>query len=356
MTQKVEKKKILLLMLIPILVFGALIFYALGGGRGQAKAADNTAKGINTALPDAQFKKEVPTDKMGIYDMTKTDTAQADHNGIKELADKMAFDTKDDPQTKAISDKLAAINKQVNAPVSPPPAYSRGLSSGFSGADDGSSSKEVTRLEKLMKNMQQNGNGADPEMAQLNTLMDKILDAQNPGRALSKQPQPLDTKTDTLFKAIPAVIEGNQKVIEGASVKMRLLDTIVINGQTIPKGTLVYGLASLSNQRLNLEIKNIGLGNAIIPVSITVFDKKDAMVGLYAPEAIITDAISGGADNALQSMQFIGGVDQSLGVQAAGAGITAAKGLFSKKVKRIKVKLDNGRAVLLRDNTKKFNH
>ncbi len=98
------------------------------------------------------------------------------------------------------------------------------------------------------------------------------------------------------------------------------------------------------------------MGNAIIPVNITVFDQQDSMIGLYAPEAVITDGISGGADNALQSMQFVGGMDQSLGVQAAGAGITAAKGLFSKKVQRIKVKLDNGRAILLRDNTKKYNH
>ncbi|OKS86130.1 conjugative transposon protein TraM [Mucilaginibacter polytrichastri] len=356
MRQKVEKKKILLLMLIPILIVGALIFYALGGGRGQAKNLDGAAKGINTALPEAQFKKEVPTDKMGIYDLNKNDTAEANDNGIKDLADKMGFDAQNDPQTKAINDKLAAIYKQVSAPVTSPPPYSRGSSSGFSGADEDNNAKEVARLEKMMKNLQQNGNGADPEMAQLNTLMDKILDAQNSGRAVSRSPKPVDGKADTLFKAIPAVIEGNQKVIEGASVKMRLLDTIVINWQTIPKGTLVYGLAVLSNQRLNLEIKNIGLGNAIIPVSITVFDKKDAMVGLYAPEAVITDAISGGADNALQSMEFIGGMDQSLGVQAAGAGINAAKGLFSKKVKRIKVKLDNNRAVLLRDNTKKFNH
>jgi hypothetical protein len=59
------------------------------------------------------------------------------------------------------------------------------------------------------------------------------------------------------------------------------------------------------------------------------------------------------ADNALQNMQFMG-MDQSLGVQAAGAGIDAAKSLFSKKVRRIKVKLKGGYPLLLRDNTKKI--
>ncbi|MEB0278808.1 conjugative transposon protein TraM [Mucilaginibacter sp. 10B2] len=82
---------------------------------------------------------------------------------------------------------------------------------------------------------------------------------------------------------------------------------------------------------MNLEIKNIGVGNAIIPVNITVFDQQDSMIGLYAPEAVITDAISGGADNALQNMQFVGGMDQSLGLQAAGAVSRPLRGYSVKR-------------------------
>jgi hypothetical protein len=44
--------------------------------------------------------------------------------------------------------------------------------------------------------------------------------------------------------------------------------------------------------------------------------------------------------------------DQSLGLQAAGAGLDAAKNLFSKKLRRLKIKLKAGYPLLLRNNNK----
>ena len=61
-------------------------------------------------------------------------------------------------------------------------------------------------------------------------------------------------------------------------------------------------------------------------------------------------AAGGGADNAISNMQFLS-MDQSLATQAAAGGITAAKGLFSKKVRKVKVHLKNGEPILLRDNS-----
>jgi len=43
-------------------------------------------------------------------------------------------------------------------------------------------------------------------------------------------------------------------------------------------------------------------------------------------------------------------MDASLGAQAAAGGINAAKGLFSKKIKKIKVKLKDAYPVLLKVN------
>jgi hypothetical protein len=48
------------------------------------------------------------------------------------------------------------------------------------------------------------------------------------------------------------------------------------------------------------------------------------------------------------------GIDQGLTTQFAGAGLDAAKSLFTKRLKRIKQKLKAGYPVLLRDNTKKL--
>ncbi|MEO6520545.1 MAG: conjugative transposon protein TraM [Mucilaginibacter sp.] len=349
--QRVDKRKILLFLPLLLLPFLALAFYALGGGKGLKPGGASVSTGINTNLPDAAFKKAGPTDKMAIYNETYRDSDRSGGQAIADVAEHLGFDPENDPQTKQINEKLAAINKQIAKP-SPPVTSNYVPVQQPSGSPDGSTARDVARLEAMMKNMQQQNNGEDPEMKQLNGMMDKILQIQNP--ELVKQALQKETKItpENLFQAIPAVISRNQKVTEGAVVELRLLDTITVNGQIVPKGHLIYGLAAISNQRLNLEIRNIGLGTAIIPVNLTVFDQKDAMIGINAPEAELGGAVGGGASNAVQSMQFLS-MDQSIGVQAAGAGVEAAKGLFSKKVKRIKIKLKEGYPLLLRDNTKK---
>lgn len=349
--KKLDKRKALLILPLLILPFLALAFYAMGGGQHLVAAQEPGNKGINTVLPDAQFKKTAPADKMGIYELTKKDSVHTDANGIAAVAGRLGFDQADDPQTKAINEKLVAINKQVNTPVPALKSYAevnRGVE------NDAPVSKDVTKLERLMKNMQESGKGDDPEMAQLNTLMDKIMAVQNPG-----QPKPTSEKAvtpvkDSVFKAIPAVIDGNQKAMEGSVVRLRLLDTITINGQLVPKGYNIFGLAKFSNQRLNLEIRNIRLGTSIIPVSLTVFDKTDAMIGINAPEAMLSEAASTGGADAISSTGL--GFDQSLTTQLAGAGLDAAKGLLTKKLKRIKQPLKSGYQLLLRDNTPKTNH
>lgn len=145
-------------------------------------------------------------------------------------------------------------------------------------------------------------------------------------------------------------IEGDQKAVQGSVVKLKLLDSIVIGGQIIPKGHLVFGLASFSNQRLNLEIKNIRLGTSIVPVNFTVFDMRDAMSGINAPEAVLSDAVDGGLVDAAGSIGITG---FDLTTQIAGAGIDAARSLLTKKLKRVRQPLKSGYALLLRDNTRK---
>ena len=348
--QKIDKRRIFLFLPLLVIPFAALAFYALGGGHAAAKANVNVSKGINTLLPDAQFKKEAPKDKMGIYDLAKKDSAHTNANAIKGITAQLGFNPAADPQAKAIQSKLAAINKVINAPIVAPKNYSD--VGDAPAAATISTSKDVARLEALLKNMQQTSGGNDPEMAQLNSLMDKILDVQHPERAAEKMQKATDVRPDSLFKAIPAIIEGNQKVLQGGIVKLRLNDTLRVKGLLIPKGQLLFGNAMITNQRLLLDIKDIRVGNAIIPVDLAVYSL-DGLPGINAPDAEIAGAAGDGADNAVENMQLLS-MDQSLGAQAATGGIEAAKTLFSKKVKRVRVKLKGGYPLLLRDNTKKI--
>ncbi len=238
----------------------------------------------------------------------------------------------------AINQRLAQIRTQLaKPPVTPPPVPVT------------PENEQLARLEKLLKEKQQN-TALDPQMAQLNTMLDKIAQIQNP--ALAVRPvSNVPAVKDTAFKAIPALIDGTQKVAPGGVVKLKLKDTLRIAGLLLPRGQALFGACSVMNQRLLLEIKNIRLGSAIIPVSLTVFGL-DGLPGIDAPEAELGEAAGGGTANALDNMQFLS-MDQSLGTQAATAGISAAKVLLGKKVRKIRVKLHNGETVLLRDNNAK---
>jgi conjugative transposon TraM protein len=190
-------------------------------------------------------------------------------------------------------------------------------------------------------------------MAQLNTMLDKIMQIQNPVLVKEKGSAGGSGNTsvavkDSTFKAIPAFIDGNQKVKPGGVVKLKLADSVRIGSYTFPKGQSLSGSCSVMNQRLLLEIRNIRIGTSIMPVNLTVFSL-DGMAGINAPEAELGEAAGNGAGSALSSMEFMG-MDQSLGTQAASAGISAAKELLGKKVKKIRVKLHGGQQVLLRIN------
>ncbi|WP_316840050.1 conjugative transposon protein TraM [Pedobacter gandavensis] len=348
--QRVDKRRVLLFLPLVIFLVSAAIFYAMGWGNTDKTSLDVPAKGINPNLPDAQFKTEPPTDKMDIYKLTENDSSTS--NGIEAVVGRLGFVPSEDPQTKQINDRLAAINREINNPIVPSKSYEEVNKRAVSSSSDGLLSKDVAKLESLMKNMQ-SSSGDDPEMAQLNSLMDKIMAIQNPELVRQQSHKSNPAGADSLFKAIPAIIATNQKAIQGSVIELRLLDSILLNGQMIPKGHSVFGLAEFSNQRLNLQIKNIRLGTSVIPVNLTVFDKRDAMLGINAPEALLTDAINGGSSDAISSIGLMG-IDQSLTTQIAGTGLDAAKSLFSKRIKRVKQKLKAGYPLLLKDNTKRL--
>ncbi|NNU33681.1 conjugative transposon protein TraM [Mucilaginibacter sp. S1162] len=136
-------------------------------------------------------------------------------------------------------------------------------------------------------------------------------------------------------------------------IKLRLLDGVYINGKLIPKGSFVYGTCALNNERLEIKIASIRYLNNILPVSLSVYDL-DGMEGLYVPGSIGRDAAKNGVGDAVQSMQLLS-MDQSVGAQAASAGVEAAKGLFNHKVKQIKVKVKAGYQVLLKDSNDRDN-
>jgi len=345
-TQKRDKRKVLLLLPLLVTPLLALGFYAMGGGKVSSGMV--VASGINPTLPDASFKKEEPLDKMGFYAKGGSDSSVA--VGAEKLAGGLGFKPNTADAKKAeIDAKLAALHKEINSP-------SMELGSGKTSASsqvpknkgaDGPMKSDVDRLEMLMASIKED-KGADPEMEQMNVLLEKIMEIQNPARAQAKTEHKIYGGEDrSAFQALRAEIADGMKAMQGSTIRLRLLDSVRLKNVMIPSGHFVFGLCRIVNQRLLLDIKNIRLGEQIIPVDLTVYGL-DGMAGISAPDALVGDAASTGAVDAASGISVYG--MEGVAGQVAGAGIDAAKSLFSRKVKVVRVRIRAGDKVLLRIN------
>ena len=118
--------------------------------------------------------------------------------------------------------------------------------------------------------------------------------------------------------AIPAEIYETATVLTGNRVKIRLLEDTRLNGRMIPRNTFIYGICRSDNERLQIEVQQIQLGDQFIPVKITVCDL-DGLPGLYVPDnpsRKITKEVGNGA-NTSSMVGFTGNPLAYAGVQAA---------------------------------------
>lgn len=279
--------------------------------------------------------------------------------------------------------KIALLQKEVNKQ---PDVNSSSLNEQLQTKQDDEFSTEISRLENMMQVMNKTGED-DPEMQQLNGTLEKILDIQHPQRVMDKLKEKSIQQKDVVFVvsktsvvnnislidtskkrnlkktgffeieekkvddrtdiAIEAVVNSNQALVNGSVIQLRLSTDIYINGTLIPKGNHVNGIASLNDERLEVEINSIRYGNSLFPVKLEVYDM-DGLPGIYIPGSISRDVAKQSTDNGLQLMELTA-IDPSLKAQAAAAGINTVKSLLSKKVKQIKVMVKEGYKVLLKD-------
>lgn len=290
-----------------------------------------------------------------------------------------------DPNEQRVYKKIKELQQQINQPQVDP-HISNSIRPDLTYTATEVTSDEVNKLSEMMVQMNDNLT-EDPEMHELNNTLDKILDIQNPQRVLERIRQKsvehkdavfvvnktsresniglLDTSINRAVKAsaffsiddlaheenddnaIQAVVNTDQILVNGSVVKLRLATEVYVNGVLIQKNNLVSGVASLSDERLKVDITSIRNNNSIFPVKLEIYDM-DGLPGIYIPGAISRDVAKQSADNGLQVME-LSSLDPSLKAQAAAAGISTVKNLLGKKVKQIKVMVKAGYKVLLKN-------
>lgn len=415
------KRKRKFLTIVPLLVipFLTMIFWALGGGqKADAQSVTDTNTGLNLQLPDAKFKDGKEIDKMGYYDRAAADSVklhalmkddpyyQDDHLAAKGEIEDLSFEdhlnsttglssyesrqTKSDfdrtgyqdPNEAKVYQKLAQLNNVLTESTKAGAMYKSRTSEM---AADSETSEELHRLERMIRELDGRDKEEDPELKQINTVLDKIIDVQNPTDKSAKEDTDMaGSAVDTVFNisqneivgsidttstdvptgtgfyglssqremsaqtsAIEAVVHETQTLVNGSVIKLRLLQAVFINQVKIDKGSMLSGIVTLNNERLNINISSVLYRNNLFHVKMQVYDQ-DGLAGIFIPGTISRDVARQSANNSVQGLGLTA-LDPSVGMQAANAGIETAKNLIGKRVKQVKVEVTAGHKVFIYD-------
>ncbi len=402
-----KQRKFLLILPLLVLPFVTLTFWALGGGRGTDTGKTLPVEGINTELPGAQLS-DGSLDKMSLYGRSgkETDTS-AEEDSVRWLDSGFdmyqpsdvrgyttEYSTPADPNELKVRQRLDELERMLAMQEVSSQPYQ---GSGYKGYDTYADSRASQERLELMMHRMTGGSDPDPELRVLDGMLEKIIDIQHPDRMREKSLENrgavyaverptkknqvphihrIDASQQTKVRdsvtgveprkqmrngfytlttdiaddigevsGIPGVVHETQTVVNGANLKIRLTEDIYLNGMLIPAGHFVTGECSLNGERLQVKVTGVRFLNYQLPVSLTVYDL-DGLPGIRIPGAIGRDAAREGSDRAIQGVQFM---SMDPWAQAAGAGIEAAKGFLSKKVRLIRVTVKAGHPIFLYD-------
>jgi len=149
---------------------------------------------------------------------------------------------------------------------------------------------------------------------------------------------------------IRACVHENCSLINGQSVRLRLLEPLQVGKTFIPQNTMISGEVKIQGDRLDISIQSLEYLGTIIPVELTVYDT-DGQEGIFIPGSLEINAFKEMAGNIGSnlgtSVSFNQSANQQL-VSGLGKGfIQSGSQYLSKKFQTITVKLKAGYKVLL---------
>lgn len=385
-----ERRKLLV---IPILIlpFITFAFWTLGGGTAVSKQASQ-ATGLNLELPEAQPKTQKNDSKLSFYEEAERDSATVKEAMKKDPYFQAIAETTNDVfvSDSSLDDQPESHNFYKNQDVNEERVYAkiRELKQHLKESSSIQTAPIIVSPESPSENetgrfdfMKVNSEDKDSEMIALNSLMDKIITIQHPGKLEAKADSEnkknifkvtsyemggdqsffgsinqresqtafyelAETLNDPKGNLIPAQVEKEQKLYSGSIMKMRLLPDLYVGDEEVPKGSFIYGVASIGENRLNIDVSSIRFGQSIFPVHLVVYDF-DGLPGINIPGGCNKTSIKQTSQTGLQGLD-LSSLDPSLKAQATTAGIHAVKSWVNQKTKEQKVFVKDGYRIFLK--------
>ncbi len=385
-----KQNKPLLLLPLFMVPFLVLIFYILGGGENPkgkdlSRARQDTVKGANYNLPDADHSLEI-LDKTEISQQSREITLSRDYNilgdtngsgeggnGLSDLTDnaetQVSIDDNEsaqdaepgtspgDPENllrhiqrreKQIRSELEGGQTEKSsqrAKVTQVKYHSRPAMKEIpeTGADPANQSFPISGIEELDRVFRQN--------QQLARQNDSLKIQVEQARAFRQKLEAERSRSFTLEKGQPSAFEiaelsssllkaevyETTTVLTGNRVKLRLLEEASVNGITIPSGTFIYGICEVANERLRISVRQLPVGDSFIPVELSIYDL-DGLAGLYVPDNAARKVAKevGSSTNTSSMFGVTGNPLTYAGVQAADR--TAQSLLRLVRLKKVTIK------------------
>ena len=149
---------------------------------------------------------------------------------------------------------------------------------------------------------------------------------------------------------IRACVHNNQTLMDGQTVKLRLLEPLQAGNVIVPKNSLVSGSAKVQGERLDILVSSLEYAGNIIPVELAVYDS-DGQKGLSVPSSLEQEAAKEAMANIGAGLGTSISFAQSAGQQVA---MDITRGLMqggsqylAKKFRTVKVHLKANYQVML---------
>jgi conjugative transposon TraM protein len=149
---------------------------------------------------------------------------------------------------------------------------------------------------------------------------------------------------------IATCIHGDQTIMSGQSVRLRLLEPLRAGNMIIPRNTVLAGSAKIQGERLEITVNSLENDGTILPIELTVYDL-DGQRGIFIPNLQELNAAKEIAANMGTSAGTSINLSNDAGEQfAADMGrnlIQGASQFVAKKLREVKVHLKAGYRVYL---------
>ena len=385
-TNNFLKDKNKLLMIIPIVLGGLFLYVFFVHDTSSKEVAENEKERQSVLLEPDSEAKDKALDKIEAYKQDEREEKEKqrimDESQVRGSDFYFDLQNRNEKYDQATLEKIRKMRRDPYSDVmgeygSSDSHLSEQLEKQLASIEDEEELKEIIREARknaeIRKELEQNNvyrqkiykriigydqekkKAENPTKPKPGSAMDSLVSNQpiyiaENGKRTRRQQASMPS-SNTLFKAC---IHGDQTVVTGSTVRMRMLEDAVVCGMKIPANTLFYGVATLGANRMEVVVNNLKVGNTISPVSFVIFDN-DAMEGLNLPNNMKAQAAKRMQQGLVQNIDMplasIGTMTSEI-TSAVNATTQIAKQILNMKLSQVKVHLKSNYQMYIQEETK----